>query len=631
LTVLLVGVVPGALALLARANLFPLMSGDSDEPVYVYQARMLAQGHITLASRVHAEFFHPWLFGQRGGHLFSQYEPGWPAVIAVGHALGDERLALVLAAVAAVAATWCLAEQVAPRSGLFAAGLLVISPIFVVQAGLYLSYLWTTALVAGALAAVVAGVRTRRNAPFCVSGVLFGALLFTRPFDAFMVAAVASVYATVALWADRRALLRAGLWTGLCGAPFLVLTLAYNAYVTGSPARFPLQAAERLDTFGFGLRRMAPDQGRLDYTPHLAYNAMWRSVGSLSYWFAGAGIGLLLVVGAIVVHRRRRETWLLVAMVAVFPAGYFFWWATSLGTVGGASGLGPLYYIPVFAALSVLGGWALRDIANRSHRLAALGVVVVVAGSLVMAPTVVRNAHIATDLNRAKATPLTAASLEDAVVVMRADPSRYMFLDFPFLVGDPRLRGRVLYATDRGAASAALAARFPDRKLYQFVQRTEPGHPLLKPSYIVEPMHVVRGPTVDLGFETTNPAGQPFVVASLYVDGHRVSTQVVDRASHSGAVLPIDVALAADRSDLPAPRPGLLAAAVEHDGQVEVRVAFGPGPGPEHSDIYARRYDVARDGSDLLVQTPGLQYHRYDFGSVVWVRENVNARLRERS
>ncbi|MDQ1379985.1 MAG: hypothetical protein QOJ71_704, partial [Actinomycetota bacterium] len=27
----------GGTALLARANLFPLMSGDSDEPVYVYQ------------------------------------------------------------------------------------------------------------------------------------------------------------------------------------------------------------------------------------------------------------------------------------------------------------------------------------------------------------------------------------------------------------------------------------------------------------------------------------------------------------------------------------------------------------------------------------------------------------------
>jgi hypothetical protein len=134
-------VASGAVALLAQANLFPLMSGDSDEPVYVYQARMLAEGHVTLAARVHAEFFHPWLFGQRSSRLFSQYQPGWPAVIAVAHLLGDERVALVIAAAAAVVATWFLAQEVAPGSGGFAAALLLISPIFVVQAGLYLSYL----------------------------------------------------------------------------------------------------------------------------------------------------------------------------------------------------------------------------------------------------------------------------------------------------------------------------------------------------------------------------------------------------------------------------------------------------------------------------------------------------------
>jgi hypothetical protein len=63
--------VSGAAALIARANLFPLMSGDADEPVYVYQGRMLAQGHVTLSAAARAEFFHPWLFGNHGGRLFS--------------------------------------------------------------------------------------------------------------------------------------------------------------------------------------------------------------------------------------------------------------------------------------------------------------------------------------------------------------------------------------------------------------------------------------------------------------------------------------------------------------------------------------------------------------------------------
>src|SRR5262245_33523426 len=88
--------VAGAIALLAKARLFPLMSGDADESVYIYQGRMLADGHATLAADVHATFFYPWLFGERGDTLFSQYQPGWPAVIAFGHLLGNEQVALVV-------------------------------------------------------------------------------------------------------------------------------------------------------------------------------------------------------------------------------------------------------------------------------------------------------------------------------------------------------------------------------------------------------------------------------------------------------------------------------------------------------------------------------------------------------
>ena len=204
-----VAAVAGVLALVARANLFPLMSGDSDEPVYVYQARMLAQGHVTLAARVHAEFFYPWLFGRRGSRLFSQYQPGWPSVIAVAHLLGDERIALAIAAVAAVVATWFLAQQVAAGSGIFAALVLLISPIFVVQAGLYLSYLWTAALVTGALACFVAGVRTPRRSAFAAGGALLGLALLTRPFDAFIVAIAAGAYTLVALHRSGVALRRA--------------------------------------------------------------------------------------------------------------------------------------------------------------------------------------------------------------------------------------------------------------------------------------------------------------------------------------------------------------------------------------------------------------------------------------
>ena len=363
----LLALASGLVALLARANLYPLWSGDSDEPVYVYQARMLAQGHVTLAARVHAEFFYPWLFGQRGSRLFSQYQPGWPAVIALAHLLGDERIALVIAAAGAVVSTWFLARQVAPGSGPLAAVLLLISPIFVVHAGLYLSYLWTAGLVTGALACVVAGVHSPRRAPFAAGGALFGLALLSRPFDAVIVAVAAGAYALVALWRDRPGLVLAGTWSiawrcRCCSSPACT-----TRHVAGSPLRFPLQAAAPLDTFGFGDRNLALGEPTIHYTAQRAINSLSENARSMPHWFGGAGIGMLLVLAAIVVHRRRLEAWLLAAVAALFPIGYLFWWATALSAPGAAKSLGPHYYVPAFLSLSVLGGWALHDLLARSR------------------------------------------------------------------------------------------------------------------------------------------------------------------------------------------------------------------------------------------------------------------------
>jgi len=620
----------GVIAPAARANLFPLGSGDSDEAVYVYQARMLAEGHVTLAARVHAEFFYPWLFGQRGGRLFSQYQPGWPAVIAIAHFIGSERAALAFAAVAAVVATWCLAQEVAPGSGVFAVVLLLVSPIFVVQAGLYLSYLWSAALVTGALAGVVAGVKRSRRVPFLVAGALFGFAFVTRPFDAFIVAALAGVYLIVALLRDGPALRRAVLWALVSGLPFVLFTAVYNAHVTGSVVRFPLQAAQRLDTFGFGSRKMAADQAIIDYTPHLALRSLARNVASMSYWFAGSGVGLVLAAAAVVLHRRRRETWLVVAMIALFPLGYLFWWATSLGEPGAAKGLGPQYYVPAFLCLAVLGGWVLHDLAGRSPVLAALAIAAVCAGSLLMASPVLKTGHVTTQLERAVATPLSQPSISNAVVVMRADPSNYILFNDPFLVGDPSLRGRVLYAIDRGPADAQLATLFPSRKLYQFVQRTQPGQPILHPSYIVEPMRVVTGSTVTLRFDTTDTSGQRVIVASLKSRGRTIATATLDQNSRAGTVVPFEVTLGPNATTLPAPRHGLLVAQITDNAQVQVDIAFQSDVQGNQADIFERRYFVARFGNDLAVQTPGLQYHRFDFGRVIWVRQNVGTHLIER-
>jgi len=88
--------------------------------------------------------------------------------------------------------------------------------------------------------------------------------------------------------------------------------------------------------------------------------------------------------------------------------------------------------------------------------------------------------------------------------------------------------------------------------------------------------------------------------------------------------------LGTSATNSPAPRPATLFARVSRDAQVSVDVAFGPDADRGRADIFERRYVVARVGDGLAVQTPGLQYHRFDFGHVVWVRQDVEAHLAER-
>jgi hypothetical protein len=626
----LFAVAGGVIALVAKANLFPFMSGDADESVYIYQGRMLAERHSTLAARVHAPFLYPWLFGERGGTLFSQYQPGWPAVIAVGRLFGSEQIALVVAAAAAVLATWWLAREVSPRAAPYAAALFLISPIFVVHSGLFLSYLWTTALVMGATAAALAGLRNRHWLPFLASGVLFGVAQLVRPLDALLVAVPVGIYVVLALWGHWDVLRRAALVMAIGIAPLLLVTLVYNAHITGSPLHFPLQAAERLDTFGFGLRRMAAGEPTIDYTRHVAFEAFRVNTVAIPRWVAGGFVGLALALGAVVLNRRRHETWLLLVLVAIFPIAYTSWWATTLAAGAARAGLGPHYYVPIFVPLCVLAGWCISDLVARWRGIGvgALAVAVIATGFLY--PAVLDDAHFTTDIQRAKHAPFARSDLQNAVVVLRADPARFILSNPTFAIGNPDLTGDRIYAIDRGPDTVALQQQFPDRQLYQYVLRTEPGRPLLSPSFLLEPLKIRRGPVVTLHYDLINTSGAKTVLAAVQIDDRTVASQTVATDSHKGAGTTLDVALVAPGATPPAPGPGLLIAHVADDTTVHVVAGFGPDENIDNADLVERRYYVARRGDDLAVQQPGQQYHLYRVHGDVWAAQDVDANLHER-
>ncbi len=591
---------------------------------------MLTQGHTTLSARIHAEFFHPWLFGIHGDRLIPKYQPGWPAVIAVAHFLGNEQVALVIAAAGVTVATWFLAQEVEPGSAIFAVGVLLISPIFIVHSGLYLSYLFTTALVTGGCAAVLAGLRTRRRWAYGLAGGLFGVAQLTRPADALIVGVVTVAYLAFILRRDLQSLRTAVTWIGLGLLPFLVVNGIYNAHITGSPVRFPFQAAEPLDSFGFGRHRLLPETLELDYTRAIAVRALTDNLSAVPRWIAGGGIGVVLAASAVVLYRRRPVTWLLFTVVIAFPLVYTFWWGTALEALGSRIGLGPYYYVPAFAPLAVLAGCTLHQLAQRSRRIVALVIVALIAGSVTVTPTIWDDKHRVTEASRAKRDAVTETGLHNAVVIMRADRQPYSFYTHPFLVGDPELTDDVLYANDGGPRSYALADQFPSRGLYQWVERAKPGSQQLVS--LLEPLKLKTGRTVTLDFDLSDPDGRHVVVAYLKVNGLLVATRTLTHTLQRGRVVHLTVVLAATGTKPPASRGRVLATPVGQDGDIIVGAAYGSDANLDKADIYERRYFIAyRPGhpNQLSLQTPGLHFHLDRLDHTVANPEDVGTHLVE--
>ena len=232
---------------------------------------------------------------------------------------------------------------------------MLVSPIVVIQSGTYLGYLFTLGLGLLFLTAVCSGVRTGRRGRLFVAGLLIGWIFMTRPFDAVLWAVGVVVVLAWTHRAEPARLLRAAVPLGLGFLPLLVATLAYNAHVTGAATQFPITAADPLDTFGFGLRRIMPTFGPADYTVVQAVRSTGKQAALLPIFLAGSYVLGGLALWGMWRARRDPRTQVLIATAIAFPLGYFFFWGMFVSSSTMPLS-GPIYFIPVYPILAILGG-----------------------------------------------------------------------------------------------------------------------------------------------------------------------------------------------------------------------------------------------------------------------------------
>jgi hypothetical protein len=622
------------LAIVVANQLFPYLSRNPDETAYIMQSRMVKVGEISLPATTHYPFFRPALSAPHDGKVVFLYTPEWPVVLGVSSALFDTTVvAIGLTAAATVVVVYLFARELFERRvALVATAIFALSPIFVVQSGTRLAYLFgvLTDVTFGWL--LLRGLRTGSRWSFAAAGAAFGAAFFGRAFDAVLFAVPFLVYVLYTRRRHLSALLRPLMWFSLGLAPLLVVTAIVNQRLMGSVFSFPENVVGAHSTFGWGKKlAFQPPPGQrptpIDFRVGNAFLTMWRNVIEARAWIFGGVFALVAALVGLLRVRPRARDWLLLGILAAYPLGYLFWYGiyTATSAFHGIYSYGPYYYFPAFVALAILVGRGLVGLIDGRGPavVAAVGIVLVATTALLMRSPV-HNATQNAASQRRSLRLFASVPKHDALVVL---PEYWIGSPYATLTNDPKLKNPVLYALDQGDRNVELFERFPRRRAFVVSQRFDAGADIFagSPRRVIEPSALDPITSWTVSVKVRNPGGQRYVIAYV-ADRDRQVQQVLDTHSTTGATYDARFTVLEPGARITGTGSQLVLERADHSRLV-VGVAFSSSPELATAERFEYRYSYASaaPGTTHVVTTPS-QWHRLSFlnGKVAWIGQDVS-------
>ncbi|AQL44373.1 hypothetical protein BV210_17350 [Halorientalis sp. IM1011] len=608
-------------------RLFPYHSLNHDEGVYLQQAAMLLDGQLFLSPPVEG-VFRPWFFVEDARGLYSKYAPVVPALFAVGKLFGGARLALAGIAAANVALVALVVRELFDRrTGLVAAVFVLASPLFLLDSAVFLPYAPTTMLNLAFLYAYLRGDRTGDYRWAGAAGAAVGLAFFARPYTAVLFAAPVIGHALWTLYRDRRDALPRQVVTAAVGLAGVVLTLGYNAVMTGSPLVFPYQAFAPEDGLGLGHREILGHE--VEYTLELALEANALVLEQVTTtWVAGGLLGTAVALGGIAVAVRRglsARQGILVGQIGTIAAGNVFFWGNFniLGVLDRAGdGLiashGPYYHFDLllpFGAFAAVGALAIlrgvRRLADerldpRGVQIAVVAVILVGAG--VLGGVTVANADRPVSMNeRATETyagayePFEEQSLDGGLVFLPTPYGDWLNHPFQPLRNDPGFDGETVYAMDE--RPFAVVDAYPDRSLYRYALRGgwEPYSGSPRGSRIQRVDHAA-GESVTMNATVGLPSTYRSVSATLTADEESVTVGARNATDSATA----RIRFADDGVRLVGPgwrshEP------IQYDDREDVSLTLFVDSGPGASFSYRFETPVRRDDGRVRALTPRIE------------------------
>lgn len=241
-----------------------------DDVIYLFQARYLADGQLTLPIPPVLDAFDHYLIAEDGTRWFATTFPGWPAALAMAQLIGLEFwLSPVLAGLCVLLLHRIVSDLIDRGTAHIAAILLAVSPWFIMTASNPMIHTFTVALILGSWALLLnARQRPSLIAPF-FAGLLMGWMFLSRPLDGVVIGTLTGLVLLPLLkdWRHLQTIIAYGLGCIVLAS----LIFLYNIHLTGEPFVHALNIyiddywGPGQNDFGFGANRGAvPDWGTAD-------------------------------------------------------------------------------------------------------------------------------------------------------------------------------------------------------------------------------------------------------------------------------------------------------------------------------------------------------------------------------
>jgi hypothetical protein len=305
-----------------------------DEVMYLYQARYLANGSLTVPAPAVPEAFSLYMIPIESHRWYSIFPPGWPLILALGVLLGVPWLVNPVLAGLNILLCYVLVQGIADRwKARVVAFLLCVSPWYIFMGMNFMSHTFTLTC---ALIATLGIVKARRSGKAIwgwLGGAATGMVSLIRPLDGVIVAGL------LGLWAmgfGGRRLKFYSIIAFVVGAVVIGATIfAYNKQVTGDPTTFPLTAyyekyfGHKSNAIGFG-----PERGlgwAIDaYPGHNPIEALINAnlnTFSVNIELFGWSTGSLLLIALLLFSRnKQRGDYLMFVIIFVIAATYSLYW-----------------------------------------------------------------------------------------------------------------------------------------------------------------------------------------------------------------------------------------------------------------------------------------------------------------